>query len=137
MAGVINIENEMKMKRMIFRVSRGRAISAFYSLEINADEYNLTSSVRERGIGFSQGKQEPGGYEKLSSLIQSKDVSAFNTKKKIFTIIFQGSAENILLQKLLKVCEVFQASRYPVPKNSEITNEIIWFFLFRQNIKFY
>ena len=124
MAGVINIENEMKMKRMIFRVSRGRAISAFYSLEINADEYNLTSSVRERGIGFSQGKQEPGGYEKLSSLIQSKDVSAFNTKKKIFTIIFQGSAENILLQKLLKVCEVFQASRYPVPKNSEITNEI-------------
>lgn len=29
-----------------------------------------------------------------------------------------------MLQKLLKVCEIFQASRYPVPKNSEITNEI-------------
>ena len=54
MAGVINLENELKMKRMIFRVSRGRAITAFYSLEINADEYNLTTSVRERGIGLSQ-----------------------------------------------------------------------------------
>ena len=124
MAGVINLENEMKMKRMIFRVSRGRAITAFYSLEINADEYNLTTSVRERGKGFSKNNKEVGRYEKLSSLIQSKDVWAFNTKKKIFTIIFQGSAENILLQKLLKVCEVFQASRYPIPKTSEITIEI-------------
>ena len=125
MAGVINIENELKMKRMIFRISRGRAITAFYSLEINNDEYLLTSSVRERGLSFMQSNlRQPGRYERLSSLIQSKDVGTFNTKKKIFTIIFTGSAENILLQKLLKVCEIFQASRYPVPKNSEITNEI-------------
>ena len=33
MAGVVSTENEMKMKRMIFRISRGRAITAFYSLE--------------------------------------------------------------------------------------------------------
>ena len=124
MAGVINLENELKMKRMIFRISRGRAITAFYSLEINNDEYLLTSSVRERGMTLAQNNQQPGRYERLSSLIQSKDVGTFNTKKKIFTIIFQGSSENILLQKLLKVCEVFQASRYPVPKNSEIKNEI-------------
>ena len=124
MAGVINIENELKMKRMIFRISRGRAITAFYSLEINNDEYLLTSSIRERGLSLAQNNLPPGRYERLSSLIQSKDVGTFNTKKKIFTIIFTGSAENILLQKLLKVCEVFQASRYPVPKNSEITNEI-------------
>ena len=125
MAGVINIENELKMKRMIFRISRGRAITAFYSLEINNDEYLLTSSVRERGLSYiHNAQQQPGRYERLSSLIQSKDVGTFNTKKKIFTIIFTGSAENILLKKLLKVCEIFQASRYPVPKNSEITNEI-------------
>ena len=123
MAGVINIENEMKMKRMIFRISRGRALTAFYSLEINNDEYLLTSSVRERGLSLAQ-NQQPGRYERLSSLIQSKDVGAFNTKKKIFTIIFTGGNENILLQKLLKVCEVFQASRYPVPKNSKINEEI-------------
>ena len=124
MAGVINIENELKMKRMIFRISRGRAITAFYSLEINNDEYLLTSSVRERGLSTFQNNQQPGRYEKLSSLIQSKDVGTFNTKKKIFTIIFTGSAENVLLQKLLKVCEIFQASRYPVPKASEIKAEI-------------
>ena len=124
MAGIISIENELKMKRMIFRISRGRAITAFYSLDINNDEYLLTTSVRERGLSPIQNNQQPGRYEKLSSLIQSKDVGTFNTKKKIFTIIFTGSQENILLQKLLKVCEIFQASRYPVPKNSEITNEI-------------
>ena len=124
MAGIINIENELKMKRMIFRVSRGRAITAFYSLDINNEEYKLISSVRERHLNKNQNNRNPGRYEKLSSLIQSKDVGTFNTKKKIFTIIFQGSVENILLQKLLKVCEIFQASRYNVPKNSEISDEI-------------
>jgi len=108
---------------MIFRISRGRAISAFYSLEINNDEYLLTSTVRQRGMTLADNNQT-GGLAKLSSLIQSKDVGTINTKKKIFTVIFTGSEENILLQKLLKVCEVFQASRYPVPKNSEVRNEI-------------
>ena len=120
MAGVVNTEHEMKMKRMIFRISRGRAITAFYPLEINNDEYLLTSTVRQRGMSLSS----KGKLEKLSSIIQSKDVGTINTQKKIFTIIFTGSEENVLLQKLLKVCEVFQASRYPVPKNSEVRNAI-------------
>ena len=122
MAGVVASEYEMKMKRMIFRISRGRAISAFYSLDINNDEYLLTSTVRQRGMSLAD--NQTGRLAKLSSLIQSKDVGTINTKKKIFTVIFTGSEENILLQKLLKVCEVFQASRYPVPKNSEVRNEI-------------
>jgi len=120
MAGVVNTEHEMKMKRMIFRISRGRAITAYYPLEINNDEYLLTSTVRQRGMSLSSN----GRLEKLSSMIQSKDVGTINTQKKIFTIIFTGSEENVLLQKLLKVCEVFQASRYPVPKNSEVRNAI-------------
>ena len=120
MAGVVNTEHEMKMKRMIFRISRGRAITAYYPLEINNDEYLLTSTVRQRGMSLSPN----GRLERLSSIIQSKDVGTINTQKKIFTIIFTGSEENVLLQKLLKVCEVFQASRYPVPKNSEVRNAI-------------
>ena len=124
MAGVVNTENEMKMKRMIFRISRGRAITAFYSLDINNDEYLLTSTVRQRGMSLASNNGEFGRLEKLSSLIQSKDVGTINTKKKIFTVIFTGSEENVLLQKLLKVCEVFQASRYPIPRNSEVRNEI-------------
>ena len=122
MAGVVGSENEMKMKRMIFRISRGRAITAFYSLEINNDEYNLTTTVRQRGMTLVENQNVR--LQKLSSLIQSKDVGSINTKKKIFTIVFTGSEENILLTKILKVCEVFQASRYPVPKNSEVRNEI-------------
>ena len=122
MAGVVGSENEMKMKRMIFRISRGRAITAFYSLEINQEEYLLTSTVRQRGTTIVS--NQPNKLQLLSSLIQSKDVGSINTKKKIFTIIFTGSEENILLTKLLKVCEVFQASRYPIPKNSEVRNEI-------------
>ena len=124
MAGVVSTENEMKMKRMIFRISRGRAITAFYSLDINNDEYLLTSTVRQRGMSLSLNNGEVGKLEVLSSLIQSKDVGTINTKKKIFTVIFTGSEENVLLQKLLKVCEVFQASRYPIPRNSEVRNEI-------------
>ena len=122
MAGVVGSENEMKMKRMIFRISRGRAITAFYSLEINQEEYLLTSTVRQRGATIVT--NQPNRLQLLSSLIQSKDVGSINTKKKIFTVIFTGSEENILLTKLLKVCEVFQASRYPIPKNSEVRNEI-------------
>ena len=32
LAGVIKAEDEMKMKRMIFRISRGRAIPQFFDL---------------------------------------------------------------------------------------------------------
>ena len=123
LVGAILSENEMKMKRMIFRISRGRAITAFYSLEINNDEYLLTSTVRTREINIFENNRI-GRLQKLSSLIQRKNIKNINTQKKIFTIIFTGSEENILLKKLLKVCEVFQASRYSIPNNSEILNEI-------------
>ena len=122
MTGVINSEFELKMKRMIFRVSRGHALTTFYPLDINKDEYLLTSSISQRGFSFSGGDNIQ--LPKLSSIIKSKDYEKFNTNKKIFTVIFTGGEENILLQKILKVCEIFQASRYPVPKNSEIQGEI-------------
>ena len=120
--GVIPYEYEMKMKRMIFRISRGRAVSAFYSLEINKDEYLLTSTIKQRGENLIE--NEIGNLQKLSALIQSKDVGNISTKKKIFTIFFTGSEENILHQKLLKVCEIYQASRYQIPKDSNTREEL-------------
>ena len=125
MTGVVNAEYELKMKRMIFRISRGHAVTTFYNLDINNDEYLLTSSVRQRGFSFVE--NTPNQQKKLpqlSSIIQSNEIDNFNTNKRIFTIIFTGGEEGILLQKILKVCEIFQASRYPVPKNSEIKDEI-------------
>ena len=122
MTGVVSSESELKMKRMIFRVSRGHAVTTFYNLDINNDEYLLTSSIRQRGFSFS-GPQGPD-LPQISSIIKSQEIGTINTHKKIFTVIFTGGEENVLLQKILKTCEIFQASRYPVPRNSEIQDEI-------------
>ena len=57
-SGVIKLSDELKMKRMIFRVSRGRAIASFYNLVINNDEYLYTSSIRNRGFSFADKKKK-------------------------------------------------------------------------------
>ncbi len=118
-SGVIKLNDELKMKRMIFRVSRGRAIASFYDLVINKDEYLFTSSIRSRGFSFAnKNKNKKNDYNITNSNI-------FNEQKKvIFNILFQGGVENVLLGKILKICEIFQASRYNVPKANEIQNEI-------------
>jgi V-type H+-transporting ATPase subunit a len=87
-AGVIRAEDDMRMKRMIFRMSKGRAIPTFFDL------------VTENKI------------------IKTK------VQKKIFTIFFQGGVENVLLSKLLKVCDIFQASRFNIPRRDEMTEQI-------------
>ena len=115
LAGAVNIEHELKMKRMIFRISRGNAICTFSSLDINQDEYLLTSKVRQRGFIYGN---------KNTNLIQNQDVGIVTTKKKIFSVMFSGGAENILLKKILKICEIFQASRFQIPKNSQINDTI-------------
>ena len=150
MAGVVNANEELKMKRMIFRVSRGRALSTFYNLLIDKEEYLFTTSIKQRGFSFAEGQQsqdvqEPligeqgeqlistsnqneNGIQNLAvkNLINIKPVnqSYSNSQKKIFNIIFQGGEENILLNKILKVCEIFQVSRYHVPPSSQIQDEI-------------
>lgn len=88
-AGVVKAEDEIKMKRMIFRISRGRATPTFFDLEIR------TSANKEKII------------------------------KKIFTIFFPGGPENILLQKLIKVCDIYNASRFSIPRYDQIKSEIV------------
>ena len=123
LAGTIPIENELKMKRMIFRVSRGNAITTFYSLEINKDEYLLTSTVRQRGFSFAN-KNKNVLIEKDDNILQYGNDELINTKKKIFSVVFTGGEENILLKKILKCCEIFQASRFQIPRNEIINAEI-------------
>ncbi len=88
MAGVIKAEDELRMKRMIFRISKGRAIPTFF---------NLLPENR---------------------IIKTK------VQKRIFTIFFQGGIESVLLAKLLKVCDIFGASRFNIPKKEEIRKQI-------------
>ena len=106
---------------MIFRVSRGNAITAFYDLEINKDEYLLTSTVRQRGF-FVANKKKNILIEKDENI--SLEDGMINTQKKIFSIIFTGGEENILMKKILKVCEIFQASRFSIPRNEKIKNDV-------------
>lgn len=87
-AGVIKAEDDLRMKRMVFRISKGRAIPTFFDL------------VTENRIN----------KEKI--------------QKKIFTIFFQGGVENVLLGKLLKVCDIFGASKFNIPKREEMQTKI-------------
>ena len=89
MAGVINAEDEIKMKRMIFRVSRGRATPTFFDLELRS------SATKEKLI------------------------------KKIYTIFFPTSRDNVLLSKLIKICDIYNASRIAIPNPNELKNEIL------------
>ena len=126
LAGTVPVENELKMKRMIFRVSRGNAITAFYSLEINKDEYLLTSTVRQRGFSYANKKKNVliEKDENISASLENNDRENINTKKKIFTVIFAGGEERILFKKILKICEIFQASRFSIPQTSKINEEL-------------
>lgn len=114
-SGVIKAEDDLRMKRMIFRISKGRALPSFFDME-NGD-----------------------------SLLGKKDSKI---KKKIFTIFFQGGIENVLLQKLIKVCDIFNASRFNIPRpnevgqvihglNAEITEKNNFLFQAEQSIKNY
>ena len=114
-AGILPIENEMKFKRMIFRISRGNATSAFYSLDLNPDEYFYNSPLKQGSISNSKKNDLHNNINSFIDLSQ---------KKKIFSVVFTGGTENILLKKILKVCEIFQASRFAVPKNSKIRGEL-------------
>jgi hypothetical protein len=85
-AGVIKADDELRMGRMIFRVSKGRAVPSFF---------DFTESVKR----------------------QDKVI-----RKRIFTITYIGgeSAENVLYNKLIKVCDLFGASRYTIPSIAEL-----------------
>ena len=121
MAGTVPTENEMKLKRMIFRISRGNATSNFYNLYIDKDEYIYTSTVRQRGFSIANMSDKNPIVHNIELL------NNMNNEKKIFSVVFPGSSENVLLKKILKIlkaCEIFQASRYSVPKSSKIREEL-------------
>ena len=95
-AGVSNADDEIRMKRMIFRASKGRAIVTFFDF-YNSDLINLNA--------------EPFSQSKIT--------------KKIFTIFYHGVMENFLLSKVLRICDLFGVSRYHIPKREDIRSNII------------
>lgn len=84
LCGVIRADDEIKMKRMLLRVSRGRATPSFFELLRNN-----------------------------------------KSQKRIFTIFFPAGNENILMQKLIQVCDIYGASRFSLPKSEQMRSEVI------------
>lgn len=80
----------MRMKRTIFRVSKGRAYPTFFEFY---PVYTLQNQVATKSTQI--------------------------VLKKIYIIFYQGTMQNLLLSKILKVCEIFNASRFEVPDDNE------------------
>ena len=83
-SGIIKAEDDMRMKRMIFRASRGRALPTFFDLTME-DKLNQTK-----------------------------------VEKKIFNIFVQGGTQNVLMNKIIQICDIFGASRFTIPKREDL-----------------
>jgi hypothetical protein len=94
-AGAINANEEMKMKKMVFRASRGRIIISFFDfLQHNVNHMLKSQNNNDKVI------------------------------KKIFVIFFQTGEERILMGKLINICDVLGASRYIVPNRERLVDSL-------------
>ncbi len=99
-SGVILAENEMKLRRTVFRVSYGLGLTTFW--DINVSAFKLIHSH--------------------SNTLLNPNLSLHNSPKKIFTIFLKNSdpENNYLLSKLVKICDTLGASRCNIPSSHAI-----------------
>ena len=81
LVGTIKTTDIIRMKRMIHRISRGRAIASFYDLEIDEEEYLFTTSVKQRGFSFAETGKE---IEKINTFFSNDIVHHSNDFSFIF-----------------------------------------------------
>jgi V-type H+-transporting ATPase subunit a len=98
-SGVIKADDELRMKRMIFRVSRGRAATTFWDLPESPSEESKNQEKKKK---------------------EKKKKKEMVIKKKIFAIFFQSGEERVMQLKVLKCCDIFNASRFNIPKPDEL-----------------
>jgi hypothetical protein len=56
------------------------------------------------------------------SVINKLNNTENNTKKKIFVICIQG--QGMIMQKVLRICDLIRASRYNIPNKEEFSDEL-------------
>lgn len=119
LAGVIKTEDQFKMQRMLYRITRGRATVTFYSFpDIDKNLSNMSSLFSEQNQEIANNLNNKEGFS-------SKNIEFDFGKKSIFIIFFPSSGiENIILSKIIRTCEVFQASRYNIPNAYTLTEKI-------------
>ena len=86
-AGIINAEDDLKFKRMLFRISKGRFTQIFYELSLENKSLHI---IKE---------------------------------KKIFIITTPN--DNIIIQKIINICEIFDADRFIIPQSKKELNKNI------------
>lgn len=96
-SGVIAKEDENKFKRLIFRTTRGLIYPNIFDFSYIDSELNYLNT----------------------HIIKSEQHVA---DKKIFVIFIQG--QGVLMQKVLKICDLFRASRFGVPTKNNFFAEL-------------
>ena len=92
-SGIVNVDDETGMSRKIFRASRGQSFVAFF------DYPNVSLN---------------------DTLTLTNEANNSKNKKRIFTIFFFGDTQNYLKDKVLKICDLYNCSRYSIPDEAEI-----------------
>lgn len=91
--GIANVDDEWRMKRMVFRASKGRALVTFFDLS----DVTLCENV-----------------------IRLDDENIIDMNKRIYTIFFHGENQSYLMEKIIKICDLFNCSRYNISNRVEI-----------------
>lgn len=86
---------------MILRVTKGRAVMQAFDYVPEPTELDL-------------------GVEAQINLQTDED----KRSKSIFLIMLQASSENLLMSKVIKICDIFNTSRYKIPATDEYQGQI-------------
>jgi len=101
-SGVIQAENELRLRRTVFRVSYGLGLTTFWDMSPRLPINNIMDSFVNFNNNNTQKNLIIGG------------------QKKIFTIFLKSSddaekSNSYLFTKLIKVCDALGATRYNIP----------------------
>lgn len=100
-SGIIPAEDQLKFKKLIFRSTKGLAYPNFFELEYAENQM----------------------YSVNGKILNLKNLNLNEAKhKNIFVIFVQG--QGLLMQKILKVCDLIRAPRYSTPNEKEFYSEI-------------
>jgi len=93
LAGVINKEDSLRFKRILFRVTRGMTWTTLMDIERPRNEAERTD---------------------FDHLI---DTTSEAKQKAVFLIVYQGGSHEMMAKKLNKVCDSFGAAKYGLPSD--------------------
>jgi V-type H+-transporting ATPase subunit a len=104
LAGVINKEDSLRFKRMLFRVTRGMVWTVLEDIEQAEDQ----SQDQVEGSG-------PADRKDSNTMIDSS--SAKTKPKTVFLVVYQGGGMEQLKTRLNRICDSFGASKYGIPED--------------------